>query len=112
LTFLDKSNNWSRELHAEVSKIYRDAISESGMGQSCYPVLNDFISNVTNSFEPSKIFSKQMSHLSMSFLIPMERTTAYYNELTPLADCLARLNSPDLETAGKRCALAMIRSVF
>jgi len=112
LSFLDKSNHWSLELHQEAHKIYRDAITESGMGQSCYPVLNDYISNVTNSFEPSKIFSKQMNQLSLSFLIPMSRTTAYYNELGPITECLSRLYSPDLEKAGKRCALAMIRSVF
>lgn len=112
LTFLDKSNHWSIELHSEAGKIFRDAITESGLGQSCYPVLNDYIGNVSNSFESSKIFSKQMNQLSLSFLIPMERTSAYYNELTPLAECLARLNSPNLETAGKRCSLAMIRSVF
>ena len=112
LSFLDKSNHWSLALHQEANKIFKDAISESGMGQSCYPVLNDYISNVSNSFEPSKIFSKQMNQLSLSYLIPMCRTTAYYNELTPIAECLSRLYSPELEKAGKRCALAMVRSVF
>ena len=48
----------------------------------------------------------------MSFLIPMNRTTAYYNELTPIPECLSRLHNPNIETAGERCALAMIRSVF
>ena len=52
-TFLDKSNYWNTELHMEALKIYKDAITESGMGQSCYPVINDFIANVSNSFEPS-----------------------------------------------------------
>jgi hypothetical protein len=52
-TFLDKSNYWNCELHQEALKIYKDAITESGMGQSCYPVINDFIANVSNSFEPS-----------------------------------------------------------
>jgi hypothetical protein len=42
----------------------------------------------------------------------MNRTTAYYNELTPISECLNRLHSPNIETAGERCALAMIRSVF
>jgi len=42
----------------------------------------------------------------------MNRTTAYYNELTPIAECLSRLHNPNIETAGERCALAMIRSVF
>jgi hypothetical protein len=42
----------------------------------------------------------------------MNRTTAYYNELGPLTECISRLYSPDLEKAGKRCALAMIRSIF
>lgn len=56
--FLDKSNYWCKELHKEAIKIYRETITESGMGQSCYPVLNDYISSVNNSFEPSKIFSK------------------------------------------------------
>ena len=60
-TFLDKSNFWSTELHQEALKIYKDAITESGMGQSCYPVLNDYIANVSNSFEPSQVFSKQMN---------------------------------------------------
>ena len=57
-SFLDKSNYWCNELHHEALKIFKDAITESGMGQSCYPVINDYIQNVTNSFEPNKIFSK------------------------------------------------------
>ena len=57
-TFLDKSNYWNSELHQEALKIYKDAVTESGMGQSCYPVINDFIANVSNSFEPSQVFSK------------------------------------------------------
>lgn len=73
-TFLDKSNYWTTELHGEALKIYKDAITESGMGQSCYPVINDYITNITNSFEPSKVFSKQMNQLCLSFLIPMNRT--------------------------------------
>lgn len=48
----------------------------------------------------------------MSFLIPMNRTSAYYNELIPLAESLSRLYDTDLEKAGKRCSLAMVRSVF
>jgi oligoendopeptidase F len=82
------------------------------MGHYCYPVLNDYLINVSSTFEPSKIFSRQMSQLSLSYLIPMNRTKAYYNELAPLTECLCRLYSPDLEKAGKRCALSMIRSVF
>ncbi len=57
-TFLDKSNYWCTELHTEALKIYKDAITESGMGQSCYPVINDYITNVSNSSEPSQVFSK------------------------------------------------------
>jgi len=110
--FLDKSNYWCRDLHKEAIKIYRETITESGMGQSCYPVLNDYISSVSNSFEPSKIFSKQMNHLSLSFLIPMNRTSAYYNELIPITESLNRLQQDSVDTAGKKCALAMIRSVF
>lgn len=53
-----------------------------------------------------------MNELSNSFLIPTNKTLAYYNELIPITECLTRLYSPDLEKAGKRCALAMIRSVF
>jgi len=30
--FLDKSNYWNNELHREALKIYKDAITESGMG--------------------------------------------------------------------------------
>ena len=111
-SFLDKSNYWTNELHREALKIFKDAITESGMGQSCYPVINDYISNVTNAFEPNKIFSKQMNMLSLSFLIPMNYTAAYYNELIPLTESLSRLYNPDLENAGKKCSLAMIRSVF
>ena len=48
-------------MHGEALKIYKDAITESGMGQSCYPVINDYITNITNSFEPSKVFSRQMN---------------------------------------------------
>lgn len=111
-SFLDKSNYWNVELHKESLKIFKDAITESGMGQSCYPVINDYIQNVTNSFEPNKIFSKQMNLLSLSFLIPMNYTAAYYNELIPLTESLSRLYNPELENAGKKCSLAMIRSVF
>lgn len=53
-----------------------------------------------------------MNSLCLSFLIPMNRTSAYYDELVPLTECLARLYSKDLEKAGKRCALAVLRSVF
>ena len=42
-SFLDKSNYWTNELHVEALKIFKDAITESGMGQSCYPVINDYI---------------------------------------------------------------------
>jgi len=55
---IDTLNHWTIELHRETNKIYRDAITESGMGQGSYPVLNYCITNVTNSFEFSKIFSK------------------------------------------------------
>ncbi len=110
--FLDRSNYWSLALHGEALRIYKDAITESGKGQSCYPVINDYITNVNNSYEPSKVFSKQINSLSSSFLIPMNRTAAYYDELVPLTECLARLYSPELEKAGKRCSLAVIRSVF
>lgn len=111
-SFLDKSNYWCPELYKESLKIFRDAITESGLGQSCYPVICDYIASISNNFEPTKIFSKQMSHLSMSYLIPMNRTSAYYNELIPISESLSRLYNPDLEKAGKRCSLAMIRSVF
>ena len=99
-------------MHKEALKIFKDAITESGMGQSCYPVINDYIQNVSNAFEPNKIFSKQMNMLSLSFLIPMNYTAAYYNELIPLTESLSRLYNPELENAGKKCSLAMIRSVF
>lgn len=111
-SFLDRSNYWTTELHREALKIYKDAITEAGMGQSCYPVINDYITNVNNAFEPSKVFSSQMNQLCQSFLIPMNRTSAYYGELVPMTECLARLYSPELEKAGKRCALAVVRSVF
>jgi len=32
LSFLDKSNHWSLELHHEANKIFKDAITESGHG--------------------------------------------------------------------------------
>merc|ERR1719223_1673608 len=53
-----------------------------------------------------------MNLLSISFLIPMNYTSAYFNELIPLTDSLSRLYNPKLENAGKKCSLAMIRSVF
>ncbi len=56
-----------------------------------------------------------MNQLCLSFLIPFNRTAQYYNELIPLTECLARLshgNDRTLEKAGKRCALAVVRSVF
>jgi len=42
----------------------------------------------------------------------MNYTAAYYNELIPLTESLSRLFNPELENAGKKCSLAMIRSVF
>ena len=42
----------------------------------------------------------------------MNYTAAYYNELIPLTESLSRLYNPELENAGKKCSLAMIRSVF
>jgi hypothetical protein len=42
----------------------------------------------------------------------MNRTQAYYNELIPIAESISRLYTPELEKSGKRCSLAMVRSVF
>ena len=42
----------------------------------------------------------------------MNKTSAYYNELIPIAESLSRLYSEDLDLAGKKLSLAMIRSVF
>lgn len=41
--FLDKSNFWCLDLHNSTLNIVKDAITESGMGQSCYPVIGDYI---------------------------------------------------------------------
>ena len=56
--FLDKSNYWCDTLYSQALKIYNEAITETGKGKSCYPVINDYINNVTHAFEPNKIFSK------------------------------------------------------
>ena len=53
-----------------------------------------------------------MNLLSVSFLIPINYTSAYYSELIPITESLSRLYNPNLENAGKKCSLAMIRSVF
>ena len=82
------------------------------MGQSCYPVINDYIQNISNSFEPTKIFTKQMNLLSLSHLIPINYTSAYYNELIPLSEALSNLYHPLIDDLGKRASLAMIRSVY
>jgi hypothetical protein len=111
--FLDKSNHWCLELHNEAVKIYRDAINEQGQGQSCYPVLRDYIQATTDDQEPSRVFSTQMNKLSQSFLTPTERSKDYYNELVPITESIARLNNTSPEKGqDKRTALAMIRSTF
>jgi hypothetical protein len=82
------------------------------MGQTCYPVIVDHIDSTTNSIESDKVFSKSMNLFLSSCLIPYFKTSAYYNELVPLADSIQRLRNSDLGKAGKRTALAVIRSVF
>eukprot|EP00351_Strombidinopsis_sp_SopsisLIS2011_P001287 CAMPEP_0116872584 /NCGR_PEP_ID=MMETSP0463-20121206/3363_1 /TAXON_ID=181622 /ORGANISM="Strombidinopsis sp, Strain SopsisLIS2011" /LENGTH=86 /DNA_ID=CAMNT_0004513009 /DNA_START=1256 /DNA_END=1516 /DNA_ORIENTATION=- len=41
--FLSRSNYWCVDLYKESIKIYKEAITESGMGQSCYTVINDYL---------------------------------------------------------------------
>ena len=53
-----------------------------------------------------------MNHLSLSFLIPMNYTQAYYTELIPITESLSRLYNPELENSGKKASLSMIRSVY
>jgi len=110
--FLNRSTYWSRELHKYALLVYKDAITESGMGQSCYPVINEYISRVSEDFQPKQAISNRRHGISQSFLIPVTRTISYYNEMIPLSECLVRLYDPELERAGKRCALAVVRSVF
>ena len=69
-------------------KLYKKVISESGMGQSCYPVLNDYIHVVTESDDTGNNFSKQMNQLVQ---LPMERTKDYFNELVPLQESIVKL---------------------
>jgi hypothetical protein len=81
------------------------------MGQSCYPVLNDYIQAVTESGGAGHTFSKQMNQLAQ---LPMERTKDYYNELVPLQESIAKLCKSKGADAGqeKRAALMMIRQTF
>jgi hypothetical protein len=53
-----------------------------------------------------------MNHLSVSYLIPMLHTQAYYSELIPIGDSIARLYDKNLEIKAKQGSLAMVRSVF
>ena len=53
-----------------------------------------------------------MNLLSLSHLIPMNYTSAYYNELIPLSEALSNLYHPLMDSMGKRASLAMIRSVY
>ena len=53
-----------------------------------------------------------MNLLSLSFLIPMNYTQAYYTELIPITESLSRLYNPELENSGKKASLSMIRSVY
>jgi hypothetical protein len=109
--FQEKSNHWKLELHEEALKIYKESISESGMGQSCYPVLNDYIQEVTENGGTGHMFSKQMNQLSQ---LPMDRTKDYYNELVPLQESIAKLTKAASGDHGpdKRAALMMIRQTF
>jgi hypothetical protein len=54
----------------------------------------DYIKHVTNinmNVESKKIFSRQMNGLLVSYLIPQNKTKAYYSELIPIGDSIARL---------------------
>jgi len=42
----------------------------------------------------------------------MLRTKAYYSELIPIGDSIARLYDKNLEIKAKQGSLAMLRSVF
>ena len=53
-----------------------------------------------------------MNLLSLSHLIPINYTSAYYNELIPLSEALSNLYHPLIDDLGKRASLAMIRSVY
>ncbi len=94
LAFLDKSDYWSKELYKDALVIYKDALGEQGQGSDYYPVIMDYIKHVTNinmNVESKKIFSRQMNGLLVSYLIPQNKTKAYYSELIPIGDSIARL---------------------
>lgn len=111
-SYLTKSAYWTPQLYKISSTVYKDAVTESGMGQTCYPVIVDHIDSTTNSVESDKIFSKSINLYLSSCLIPYFKTSSYYNELVPLADSISRLWNPELGKSGKRTALAVLRSVF
>lgn len=109
---MTKSPYWSPLLYWQTSTVYKDAVTESGMGQTCYPVIVDHIDSTTNSIESDKIFSKSINLYLSSCLIPYFKTSSYFNELVPLADSVSWLKNPDLGKSGKWTALAVLRSVF
>ena len=78
------------------------------MGKPCYPVIIDYLNKVHEEVKSQEI----AKDFGDNFTFPRQRTPDYYNQLIPLTDCLVRLYNPDLERAGKRVSLALIRSVF
>lgn len=107
-----RSNYWDPPLYEQIAPVYKDAITESGLGQSCYPVICDYVESTTNSMEEDKLFSSNMNKFTSDYLIKNNKTASYFNELVPIADSLQRLGANDIQRAGKRATLSILRSIF
>ena len=82
-----RSSFWTPRLYLMVGPLYKDTISENGLGQHYYPVIRDYIASET-------------------------RSADYFSELISLAENLYLLRLDSTGTAAKKNALKHVRSML
>jgi Ca2+-binding EF-hand superfamily protein/serine/threonine protein kinase len=97
--YVQRQSFWSPELYHLVGPLYKDTISDNGLGQHYYPVIRDFIASVRTA-------------KTLGAAAATSRDADYYSELVSLAENLVLLKNLATGKAAKRTALRHIRSML
>lgn len=97
--YIQRQSYWTSELYHLVGPLYKDTISDNGLGQHYYPVIKDFISQVS-------------SARTLGAAATTAREADYYSELISLAENMVLLKNLATGKAAKRTALRHIRSML
>jgi Ca2+-binding EF-hand superfamily protein/serine/threonine protein kinase len=97
--YVQRQSHWSPELYHIVGPLYKDTISDNGLGQHYYPVIRDFITRVRTA-------------RTLGAAAVTSRDADYYSELISLAENMVLLKNLATGKAAKSTALRHIRSML